>query len=59
MIDNIKINSFIDSLNTELISVNSISKDQKDEKKRKVLMTQSNMINCIINKLIELKHLND
>jgi hypothetical protein len=59
MIDNIKINSFIDSLNTELISVNSISKDQKDEKKRKVLMTRSNIINCIINKLVELKHLND
>jgi len=59
MIDNIKINSFIDSLNTELISVNSISKDQKDEKKRKVLMSQSNLINCIINKLVELKHLND
>jgi hypothetical protein len=59
MIDNNKINSFIDTLNSELISVNSMSKDQKDEKKRKVLMSQSNIINCIINKLVELKHLND
>jgi hypothetical protein len=59
MIDNNKINSFIDTLNSELISVNSMSKDQKDEKKRKVLISQSNLINCIINKLVELKHLND
>jgi hypothetical protein len=56
MIENFKIDSFIDTLNNELNLVNANNKIETDEKKRKILSSQSCLINTLINKLIELKN---
>ena len=51
MINQLNLNSFYDSLNNELQMINSILKTEKDEKKIKILISQSSAINLILIKL--------
>ena len=51
MINQLNLNSFYDSLNNELQTINSILKTEKDEKKIKILISQSSAINLILIKL--------
>jgi hypothetical protein len=51
MINQLNLNSFYDSLNNELQMINSTLKTEKDEKKIKILISQSNAINLILIKL--------
>jgi hypothetical protein len=59
MINKNTLEQFYDTLNSELNSINSLMKTEKDPKKSKLLSTQSELINGVINKLILIKNNND
>jgi hypothetical protein len=59
MINKNTLEQFYDTLNSELNSINSLMKTEKDPKKSKLLSTQSELINNVINKLILIKNNND
>ena len=52
-------NHFYDSFNQELQIINNLCKDEKDDKKIKLLVLQSNTINLILTKLLIIKQNND
>jgi hypothetical protein len=51
--------SYYDKLNNELLNVNQILKNEKDDKKSKVLLKQSELINQVLIKLNHIKNLNE
>jgi hypothetical protein len=52
-------NHFYDTFNQELQIINNLCKDEKDDKKIKLLVLQSNTINLILTKLSIIKQNND
>ena len=52
-------NHFYDTFNQELQIINNLCKDEKDDKKIKLLVLQSNTINLILTKLLIIKQNND
>ena len=52
-------NHFYDTFNQELQKINNLCKDEKDDKKIKLLVLQSNTINLILTKLSIIKQNND
>jgi hypothetical protein len=55
MLSESDINTFFDKLNNELTCVNNSLKTEKDTKKMKLLLNQSELINSALNKLTQIK----
>jgi predicted transcriptional regulator len=53
------LDQFYDNLNNELNSINVLMKNEKNEKKCKLLSIQSELINSVINKLSIIKNNNE
>jgi hypothetical protein len=55
MISEMDITNFFDKFNNELSQVNNLMKTEKDAKKLKLLLNQSELINSVLNKLTQIK----